>query len=235
MMRLRSPSRVAPRNTAGEIAALRLQGTVWEGSHAVLVAYRGAVAFGRALGGLGISANMLTLTSLALAAAACVTAALGHLAFAAVLVVLSGALDALDGVVARATNTVTRFGALLDSTVDRLSDALPLVGIAAYFSASGPLALVPVLAIVGGFTVSYVRARAEGLGVQLPALFMRRAERVVLVVLSLGLGAIPFAASVPAPLMLLGVALLAVLNLVGVVAVMRAAAEALKDAPAPAE
>ena len=69
--------------------------------------------------------------------------------------------------------------------------ALPLIGLTIAFDRKPWLAAVPALAMLGGFVVPYVRARAEALGVKLPPLFMRRPERVVLLVLSLVLGALP--------------------------------------------
>jgi CDP-diacylglycerol--glycerol-3-phosphate 3-phosphatidyltransferase len=185
------------------------------------------VGIGQRAARIGISANALTYTSLVLSVAAGVAAAGGHFVSAAVLMLVGGAFDALDGVVARATGTVTRWGALLDSTVDRLADASPLLGVAMFYSDQRLLALLPVLAMVGGFTVSYVRARAEGLGVVLPSLFMRRAERVVLTAFSLFAGAVVLSAPVQAPLLLLGVSLLAVLNAIGAVVALRVARRAL--------
>ena len=212
-----------------DVVKTRLQGTVWQRSTAAHLAYGRCIGIGQAIGRIGISADTLTYFSLALSLAAGVAAATGHIVWAAGLVVLSGAFDALDGVVARATNTVSKWGALLDSTVDRLADALPLLGVAVLYFDYGPVALAPLLAVVGGFLVSYVRARAEALGGVLPALFMRRAERVVLLTASLLAGAIPVPAPVPYGLLLVGVFVLGVLNFAGVVVAMRAAKRALSD------
>jgi CDP-diacylglycerol---glycerol-3-phosphate 3-phosphatidyltransferase len=208
-------------------AQARLRGTVWEHVASAHVVYRALMGVGRAVGRSGISANTLTYGSLLFAAGAGVTAGLGHFLVAAGLVMLSGVLDVLDGVVARATGTESRYGALLDSTVDRLSDGLPLLGIAVFYGDAHGLAALPVIAMLGGFTVSYVRARAEGLGVKLPALFMRRAERVLLLTVSLLLGAVSLRAPVAAPLLLVGISVGALLNLIGAVAALRAARNAL--------
>lgn len=213
--------------TPAEYAQRRLRGTVWENVVYAHALYRALMAVGRALGRVGVSANALTYGSLAFASAASMTAALGHFGWAAVLVVVSGALDVLDGVVARATGSVSRYGALLDSTVDRLSDGLPLLGVALYYGQHGSVAAVPAIAMLGGFTVSYVRARAEALGAKLPALFMRRAERVILVTLSLLLGTVSFGTTIEAPLLIAGLGVIAVLNLVASLAALRAARHAL--------
>ncbi len=198
-----------------EYATQRLRGTVWEHFPAAGVLYRGALAFGQALGRAGVTADGLTYTSLLLAAAAGLAAAFGAFALAAGLVVASGLCDLLDGVVARATHTASTYGALLDSVIDRLADALPLLGLVVYYADEGAVVAIPALAMLGGFTVSYVRARAEGLGIRLPPLFMRRAERVSLVTgsLLLGLVALP-SLPVRAPLLLVGVALIALLGFV---------------------
>jgi phosphatidylglycerophosphate synthase len=171
----------------------------------------------------------LTYTSLVLAAVAGVAAATQHFVMAALILMASGMCDMLDGVVARATNTVSPFGALLDSTVDRFADGLPLLGLVVVYADHGWLASVPALAMLGGLVVSYVRARAESLGARLPALFMRRAERVVLLTLSLLLGVVSLSLSVPAPLLLLGVSVIGLLSLIGVVFALRAARLALGE------
>jgi hypothetical protein len=93
------------------------------------------------------------------------------------------------------------------------------------------LVLVPVLAMVGGFGISYVRSRAEALGASLPPLFMRRAERVLLLTLSLLLGAVELNLSVSAPLTLLGIGLVGALNVVGMLVALKAAAGALAKQP----
>lgn len=201
----------------------RLRGTVWEHVPTSTLVYRGFLGIGAAIGRAGISANALTYTSLLLAGMAGVAAATGSFGWAAVLVIISGVFDMLDGAVARATQTVSKWGALLDSTVDRLADALPLLGVAVFYAGHGPALVAPVLALLGGFTTSYVRARAESLGVVLPPLFMRRPERIVLVTLSLLVGLWPLAAPIPAPLLIFGVTVMGVLSFVGSVSALRAA------------
>jgi CDP-diacylglycerol---glycerol-3-phosphate 3-phosphatidyltransferase len=207
-----------------DAAEVRLRGTVFERVPTAHATYRGCLALGGWIGRAGISANALTYVSLALAALAGVAAAFGAFGIAAALVVTSGLFDMLDGAVARATRTVSKWGALLDSTVDRLADGFPLLGITVFYAGKGWFVAVPALAMMGAFTVSYVRARAESLGVKLPTLFMRRAERVILITLSLlvGMVALP-GAPLAAPLLFTGVALLGVLNFVGCVWALKAA------------
>ena len=217
------------RAPTAEYAEARLKGTVWQHVSSARWCYRSLMAVGRWVGRAGVSANTLTYGSLLFAVGAGVAAALGHFATAALLVLVSGVLDVLDGVVARAMGTVSSFGALLDSTVDRLSDGLPLLGVAIFYGQSSAAAAVPALAMLGGFSVSYVRARAEGLGISLPSLFMRRAERVLVVTASLLLGTVPLLAPVQAPLLLGGLAVMAVLNSIAAVAALRAARSVLSS------
>ena len=106
---------------------------------------------------------------------------------AAALIVTGHLFALLDGALARHTNRVTRFGALLDSTLDRLSEAVLLLGILVLYAREQsvtPVLLVSV-ALVGSFLVSYIRARAEALGLECQVGFFTRAGRVV--VLALGL------------------------------------------------
>lgn len=212
-------------------ARARLRGTVWQAVPVARAGYRGMLRLGSILGRAGVSAQSLTWGSLVLALLSGVAAASGQLLLAALLLLASGALDVLDGVVARATETSSRYGALLDSTVDRLADALPLTGLCVFYLGHGHAAIVPVLAIIAGFAVSYVRARAEGLGLTLPPLFMRRAERLALLLLSFLLSAVPSSQGLPAPLTLLGVGVLGAASLVGLVVALRAAGS-MAESPA---
>ena len=111
----------------------------------------------------------------------------GHLFAAGFVVLVAGFFDLLDGALARHTNRVTRFGALLDSTLDRLSEAVLLLGILVLYA--GGQSVTPILlvcvALVGSLLVSYIRARAEALGLECQVGFFTRAGRVV--VLALGL------------------------------------------------
>jgi CDP-diacylglycerol---glycerol-3-phosphate 3-phosphatidyltransferase len=212
-----------------EYAAERLRGTVWENWSPARVAYRALLGLGGRLGSIGISANILTATALALAGVSAVAAAYGQFAVAALALAFSGICDALDGVVARSMGTTSVFGALLDSTVDRLADALPLLGLVAFYR-SDALVLVPAAAMIAVFAVSYVRARSEALNIKLPPLYMRRAERTLMLVALLLLGEIPVRGMVPAPVLLFGIAVLGLLSLTGFVAALRAAYRALMAA-----
>ena len=139
-----------------------------------------------------LTPNKLTWIALAISVIAAGTIATKHLLIGGFLVLLSGLFDLLDGMLARLTYQSTRFGALLDSTFDRISDAVLLLGILVlYIPNRDTLGIVLVfLALVGAFLTSYLRARAEGLGINCPVGLFTRAERVI--ILALGLLLNPF-------------------------------------------
>ncbi len=117
---------------------------------------------------------------------------LGHFFYAGVVVILAGACDVLDGRLARETNKITKFGALMDSTIDRYSEVLMFLGIAIFFHDKQSYILyLIILAITGSFMVSYTRARAEGLGIDCKIGLMQRPERVTYLAIGSLLGSIP--------------------------------------------
>jgi CDP-diacylglycerol---glycerol-3-phosphate 3-phosphatidyltransferase len=125
-----------------------------------------------------------------------VTAALivdGELLIAGVLYILASSLDLLDGLLARLAKLASRFGAFLDSTVDRISEGVVFTAIAYHFASRGQSvdAALAVLALLGSVLVSYTRAMAEGLGLECKVGIMTRAERVLLVAFGLMLGLLP--------------------------------------------
>ncbi len=96
----------------------------------------------------------------------------------------------MDGTLARVTGRATKFGAFFDSTVDRISEGVVFAAITYRFAIDGEsvLAAVVVLALLGSLLVSYVRARAEGLGGKCKVGLLTRAERVILLTLGLLFG-----------------------------------------------
>jgi len=105
-----------------------------------------------------------------------------------IILLLAGVFDMLDGQLARKTNQITKFGALFDSVIDRYSEMVMFFGIAYYlvsfhYFLSGVFAFI---AMIGSIMVSYVRARAEGLGLECKVGLMQRPERV----LTIGISAI---------------------------------------------
>jgi CDP-diacylglycerol--glycerol-3-phosphate 3-phosphatidyltransferase len=167
---------------------LRLKGTIWQHSRIANFYYFLLLHFAKWTAKARISPDSLTVGSLAVSVVATFAIAYGQFGYAAVFLVISGSLDLLDGAVARLTNQASRWGALLDSTVDRVADALPLCGLL-FFYASNRIAMSIIVSnILFGFTISYVRARSESLGKKLPETFMRRAERLIVLFSSLLLG-----------------------------------------------
>jgi len=134
-----------------------------------------------------IKPNTLTWLGLAISIIAAAVIATNHLLAGGLLVLLAGLFDILDGALARSTKQSTRFGALLDSTFDRLSEAVLLLGILALYLGSGNAIEITVifLALIASFLTSYVRARAEGLGLECHVGLFTRTERVIILALGL--------------------------------------------------
>lgn len=111
----------------------------------------------------------------------------GRLILAGALIIGFSLFDMLDGQVARLGGMVSRFGAMYDSVLDRYCEMFVLGGIVFYFLQAGSLpgAIVTFLALIGSIMVSYVRARAEGIGLECKMGFMQRPERVVVTSLAI--------------------------------------------------
>jgi phosphatidylglycerophosphate synthase len=124
-----------------------------------------------------IDPNIITWMQLPVAVSAGLLFALGNFGMAGWIVCFGASLDFMDGLVARKTNKVTRSGGFLDSTLDRYVDFFILLGYAAYYRDSY-LWLVPLLAILGSFTVPYIRAKGESMGVNPRVGGMQRGERI---------------------------------------------------------
>ena len=144
----------------------------------------------RLLAKAGLSPNAVTALGLLVAGASAFLLSVGELWAGGVVLLASGVFDLFDGALARETGRVTRFGALLDSVVDRLSEGVVLFGLLVYFldrsSTLGPVLVY--LALVSSITVSYVRARAEGLGIECGVGIMTRPERILILGIGLVVG-----------------------------------------------
>lgn len=105
--------------------------------------------------------------------------AMGNLAIAGALLVLSGFIDMIDGAVARNHSSSTKFGGVLDSTSDRIADAIILIGIIYGGFVNW---LWGILALHASLSVSYVRARAEAEGISCNVGIAERAERMVILI-----------------------------------------------------
>ncbi|MBI4365046.1 MAG: CDP-alcohol phosphatidyltransferase family protein [Candidatus Latescibacteria bacterium] len=164
---------------------------------------------GRALAARGVKPDHLSIAGLCLSLLAALLLGRGSFLAAAFVLPLAGLCDMLDGDVARARGMVNRFGAFLDSTLDRLSEGALYVGLAYFYftrtqtatvwmrgmfegsaewgDADGPtLGVLALATLILSFLVSYARARAEGLGLDCKVGIMERPERV----LTLGVGAL---------------------------------------------
>lgn len=130
---------------------------------------------------VGFRPDWLTLTGLLLNVVAAAAFAMAELRWGAFIMLFAGLCDILDGQVAREGRSETKFGALLDSTTDRYIEIFLYFGIAAYLVRAGEWFVSGILffALAGSLMVSYVRARAEGLGEDCKVGFMQRPERLV--------------------------------------------------------
>ncbi len=154
---------------------------------------------GRTLARAGVTPNMVTAFGLVAQAAAAYLIVAGHLVIAGCVAIAAAFADTFDGAVAKARGLRTTFGALLDSTIDRLSDALFFVPVAWLYGVrpdpphSGQqwVAGVALAAMVASFLVSYVKARAEGLGLECNVGIAARAERVIVMIAGLVLNVLP--------------------------------------------
>jgi CDP-diacylglycerol--glycerol-3-phosphate 3-phosphatidyltransferase len=150
-----------------------------------------------------LNPNHFTTLGLILSILAAFLFGIGFFKIAGVIMLISGTFDIIDGKVARATNRVTKFGALYDSTLDRYAEVLIFFGLAYYFVnnqwTTGSvtlsllnwtisdinISLISTIAVCmslgGSVMTSYVRARAEGLGLECKVGLMQRPERIVLI------------------------------------------------------
>ena len=141
----------------------------------------------RILSKTSVTPNTLTVIGFLVSVAAGVLIAKGYFLAGGLVVLFAGAFDLLDGPLARATGKTTKFGGFLDSTLDRLSEAAVLAGILAYYAFHEGTweSLLAFGTFVGSVMVSYLRARAEGLGIKCEVGIFTRVERVI--VMSIGL------------------------------------------------
>jgi CDP-diacylglycerol--glycerol-3-phosphate 3-phosphatidyltransferase len=134
-----------------------------------------------------LTPSALTWFGFAVSVGAAVLLAYDSLLAAGLLVLVAGLFDMLDGALARHTGRASRFGAVLDSTLDRLSEAAILVAAIFMFATKAEVgaAVLAGVALTGAMTVSYLRARTEALGLAGRSGLFTRPERVI--VLALGL------------------------------------------------
>ncbi|APC34587.1 MULTISPECIES: phosphatidylinositol phosphate synthase [Nocardiopsis] len=154
---------------------------------------------GRSLARLGLTPNIVTIVgALGVVVSALFFYPQGQLYAGSVVVTVFVLFDMLDGAVARARDSASAFGAFLDSSLDRVADAAILSGLLWWFIGEGDdplLAGLTLFCLVSGFMVSYIKARAEGLGVNCDVGVAERTERLVVILVAVGLGGldVPYA------------------------------------------
>ncbi len=141
---------------------------------------------------LGITPNTLTVVGLGITAVGAFLVGVGLLAAGGLVLIIAGLFDLLDGAVARVTGKVYRYGAFLDSTTDRYSEAIAYMALLYYFIYNDPARasrgvepLLVLMALSGSLLVSYIRARAQSLGFVCDGGLLARPERVVILVTGL--------------------------------------------------
>ena len=141
------------------------------------------IPLARLLDRAGISPNAITVSGMLLSVCAGIVLALGYRLPGAALIVASGLMDGLDGLLARYANKTSRLGAFLDSVLDRWSDSALLIGVLAWYTQSRMLipTILASVALATSLLVSYTRARAEGVGAQCKRGLFTRLERLVVV------------------------------------------------------
>lgn len=140
----------------------------------------------RTLSAMRVRPDTLTTLGWTLAVGAAVLFGLGYVRIAGLVMLIAGLFDALDGAVARESNRMSRFGAFLDSTMDRLSESAVFAGIMFFYASEArPFeVLLAGVAMTFSLLTSYTRARSEGLGVECEVGLLERAGRVVILSLS---------------------------------------------------
>jgi CDP-diacylglycerol--glycerol-3-phosphate 3-phosphatidyltransferase len=174
------------------------------------------------LGRAGVTPDMITVTGTVGAVVGAVALiATGHLFWGAFTVTVFVLLDMLDGALARARGGGSVFGAVLDSVGDRAADAAIFGALVWWFSGAGDnrlLVLLALFCLVLGVLTSYIKARAEGMGLSCDVGIVERTERLILVLTGTGftgLG-IPYAIHVALSLLLAGSAITVVQRIVAV-------------------
>jgi phosphatidylglycerophosphate synthase len=146
------------------------------------------LGLGEALARMGLTPNALTAIGLVLNLCVAAIIAAGNLRLGGALLLIASGFDMLDGAVARASGTATRFGGFLDSTLDRYSEAVVYAGVLIYLLGTDEYrtgSLLVFAATVGSLLISYARARAEAAGFKASVGLLARPERVL--VLAIGL------------------------------------------------
>lgn len=166
--------------------------------------YRVLAPLVRLLAQLQLSPNQVSAAGLFLTFVSAAALSLGYPVAAGILFLLASSFDIFDGALAKLKESATLFGAFLDSTLDRIGEGAMFMAIAYLLALEGQAIAVAgaVLAMLGGMLTSYIRARAEALGIACTVGWISRPERVLLIGIGLIFG-----------LLVEAIYLLAILNL----------------------
>ncbi len=129
----------------------------------------------------GVSPNAISFLALVVSLSAGVCYGYGRIFPGGLLLLLAGFMDTVDGSVARLTGRSDRFGALLDSTLDRYAEFFVFFGLLFHFR-HGWMSVVVIFALMGSVMVSYIKARAQSLGTVRTVGLMQRPERLALLI-----------------------------------------------------
>jgi CDP-diacylglycerol--glycerol-3-phosphate 3-phosphatidyltransferase len=155
-----------------------------------------------ALSRLGLHPNAVTVLGFLLNVGVAAILATGRLRLAGALLIVTLAFDAVDGTMARTQGCVSRFGAFLDSTLDRWTELFLYGAMVWHYLTVGHSVgvLLVVAAMATSFMVSYTRARAEGIGLTCKEGVFTRFERLLMLIIGLLLGLTPWALAIIAAL-----------------------------------
>jgi CDP-diacylglycerol--glycerol-3-phosphate 3-phosphatidyltransferase len=158
---------------------------------------------------LGVTPDMVTVAGTVGAVAGSLgLLARGEFFWGSIVVTLSVLTDALDGTMARMRGASTRWGAFLDSTMDRIADAAVFSALVIWYAGRGDslvLLCVALFCLVSGVLTSYIKARAEGLGMTCNVGIAERTERLIVVLAGTGLAGLGLPAGLPVMLWVLAV------------------------------
>lgn len=162
--------------------------------HSVPPQISGPVA--RAVARTGVTPNQITLLGLLASIAAAVLVGFGLFIAGAIMMLLGGVLDLVDGALARSTGRATAFGSVFDAVVDRYAEGVILFGLLIWELNHGRMVESALIfaSVVGSFLVSYTRARSEVIRMDVKEGLFTRTERVAILALALflsGLNAVP--------------------------------------------
>lgn len=146
---------------------------------------------GQLIARTGVTPNQLTLIGLGLNVIVAIVIATGEFRLGGVLLLIASAFDMLDGAVARATQSISKIGGFLDSTLDRYSEIVVYLGVLIYLLDTDDARTASILVVVastGALMISYARAKAESIGYTASVGLAARPERVVLLALFLIFG-----------------------------------------------